>query len=126
MRDEGARVEAAGRGVEVFEWEAERRSFRVDAGPHVEARVRTFYYPHWRANVNGREQATGHDALGALLVPVPPEASAVELSFVEPFTTRAAAAVSAVALLLAALLAFAGRRRARRPRRNATPGVPAT
>lgn len=124
--DERQRVEAAGRGVEIVEWAAEHRSFRVDAGQQVDARLRTFYYPHWRATVNGREQAAGRDAGGALLVSVPPEASAVEVRFVEPFTTRAAAASSAVALLLVALLAFAGRRRARRPRRNGPPRLPAT
>ena len=42
-------VEAAGRTVAVNSWTAESRRFSIAPGEATEARVRTFYYPHWIA-----------------------------------------------------------------------------
>src|SRR5690606_2103006 len=48
------KVLSGGRAVEIADWNPEQRSFTVEAGAPVSARIATFYYPRWKAEVNGR------------------------------------------------------------------------
>ena len=87
-------VEAGSRLVKINQWQPERRSFEVAAGNSTEARVRTFYYPHWVATVDGRPLAIRPDSDGALLISVPAQETDVLLEFREPVQARVAAIFS--------------------------------
>ena len=70
-------VEASGRDVQVAEWSAKRREFKIEAGASTEVRLRTFYYPYWKATAEGKQLTTRAANDGALLVSVPPAATTV-------------------------------------------------
>jgi hypothetical protein len=91
-----AQVEAGERSVTIDSWTPEKRVFRVSAGDVVEARVKTFFYPHWTATASGRQLATRPDQNGALIVTVPKEAAEITLEFREPKRVRGAAGVTAL------------------------------
>jgi hypothetical protein len=108
------RVEAAGRAVTVREWADLHRVFQIAAGAPGEARIRTFYYPHWIATADGRVLATRPDAQGSLLIALPPEAVTVQLDFREPGRATFAGFASIGGWLLIGLLLLRdclGRRR---------------
>jgi hypothetical protein len=88
------RIETGGRTFTIDSWDPERRIFQIDAGPQTNARVHTFYYPHWLAFANGKPLATQPAADGALLIALPAEAVTVNLEFHEPSISRAAAILS--------------------------------
>jgi uncharacterized membrane protein len=96
-------VEASGRNVQVIDWSASRREFKINAGDTTEARLRTFYYPYWRATADRKPQATRPADDGALLVSIPSSATTVDVNFVEPTTTYVAGALSILGLLGIAL-----------------------
>lgn len=100
-----AAVEAAGRTVSIASWTAENRRFTVNAGAPTEARIRTFYYPHWTATSNGQVLNTRPDKDGALLVSLPRQAASVELSFKEPQRSRISAGISVTGLIFIGTLA---------------------
>jgi hypothetical protein len=111
-RNMTADVEVEKRSVSVDSWEAQSRTFRVGAGAPVEARVRTFYYPHWTATAaGGRKLALRPDEDGALLISLPAEEVSVELSFEEPLRTRAAASASIIGWSLIVVLLVSGLRK---------------
>lgn len=109
LEEMSGQIEAPARIVNVRSWEPERRSFEVGAGAvAAEARVRTFYYPHWQAQTaDGRTLPVRAAADGALMISLPAEAVFVRLEFREPARARAAAATSAAgALLMGGLFIF--------------------
>ena len=97
-------VDANERQVTVRSWSPEHREFEIASGAATEARVRTFYYPHWVASSNGQTLATRAAADGALLISLPAEATTVNLDFREPRRTRIAGAVSASGLFFILIL----------------------
>ncbi|MGH9970738.1 MAG: 6-pyruvoyl-tetrahydropterin synthase-related protein [Pyrinomonadaceae bacterium] len=110
-----AQVEAGQRSVGVVSWQALKRTFQVDPGEEIEARIRTLYFPHWVAVGNGQALATRPAADGALLVSLPAEAVTVSLEFREPGRTRVFAVISAICwTLLCLLLIFGSFNRMRR------------
>ena len=92
-------VEAGSRLVETNRWEPEHRSFQVAAGNPIDARVRTFYYPHWVATSGGRVLPTRPDRDGALLISLPANEASVDLEFREPQRARFAGLLSAMSCL---------------------------
>ena len=106
-------VEANGRTVMVSSWQPEHRKFSVGAGPVTEARVRTFYYPHWIATSEAGILRTRPDKDGALLISLPQNATSVELDFREPRKTKISTMSSLSGLIIIGMLAvpFAPRRR---------------
>jgi hypothetical protein len=93
-------------------------------GAATEARVRTFYYPHWIATANGTRLATRPAEDGAILVSVPPNATEISLEFQEPSRVHKAELLSLVSWMLIGLLvtsqatlAVLRRRAASSPRR---------
>jgi hypothetical protein len=105
-------VEVAGRTVNVSSWQPEHREFSVTAGPATEARVRTFYYPHWIAKSGAGILPTRPDADGVLLVSLPQDATAVQLEFREPRRTKFSTITSLGGLIVIGCLAGPfGRRR---------------
>jgi hypothetical protein len=105
--------ELTGRQFETVSRLPEKRVFSVSAGSAGEARVRTYYYPHWRAFAGQEELQARPADDGVLLVSVPAEATTITVEFVEPFRARVSAIVSIVALLGVTTLIFVGRRRDR-------------
>ncbi len=89
-----------GRTVEVGAWGNKRRSFSVGEGESGNIRVATFYYPHWRATVNGRDVAVGRYADGTMELPIPRERSEVELRFTEPLLNTIASWLSVATWIL--------------------------
>ena len=102
------------RSVNVEDWRSEYRRFSVSAGAAGQARVKTFYYPNWRANADGSALSLQPSAEGVMLVNVPDRATSVEISFVEPLKVRIASWVSALAWLLMLIVGVMGARDVRR------------
>jgi hypothetical protein len=89
-----ALVEAGDRNITIDSWTPEKRVFHISAGNAVEARVKTFFYPHWTATAGNQQLATHPDQSGALIVALPKEASETTLDFREPRRVRGAAGLT--------------------------------
>src|SRR5262249_6143340 len=89
-----ARVDAGNRAVKVESWEPEKRTFQVSAGDATEARIKTFFYPHWTATANGHVLPIRPDKQGAMLIALQADAATVQLESREPPKTRVARAAS--------------------------------
>ncbi len=108
-REMKSEVEAGNHQVAVNNWSSEHRRFEVPPGNATEARVRTFYYPHWIATSAGRVLPTHPDSDGALLISLPgnpTNTTSVNLDFREPPRTRIAAGMSAFGWLFIGFLTF--------------------
>ena len=88
------KVDAGERSVVLQSWEPERRQFQVAAGPATQARVRTYYYPHWVATADGQQLPTRAAEDGAVLISIPPNAVNVTLEFREPARVGISALIS--------------------------------
>ena len=99
-------VEAGDRAVTMQSWTSEHRRFSIDAGNATEARVKTFYYPHWVAKSGEQVLPVRPDKDGALLVSVPSNAVAVDLDFVEPRRTQVSSYASLAGFLFIGGLAM--------------------
>jgi hypothetical protein len=113
-REMTTQVEVADRSVTVTSWQAEHREFSVAAGPATEARVRTFYYPHWVAKTEAGILRTLPDKDGALLISLPQDATSVQLDFREPRLTKISTISSLGGLIIIGTLAVPFRRRQKR------------
>jgi hypothetical protein len=111
VRKMSTEVEANGRTVTVNEWQPEHRKFSVSTGPATEARVRTFYYPHWTATTEAGVLPTRPDKDGALLISLPQNATSVALDFREPRKTKISTTSSLSGLIIIGALAVPFRRR---------------
>ena len=107
-------VVVAGREVTVANWQPEHRRFSVTAGPATEARVKTFYYPHWIATNEAGVLPTRPDKDGALLISLPANATTVALDFREPVRTKFSTTASLSGLIIIGTLSlpFRWRRKA--------------
>jgi hypothetical protein len=106
-------VEAANRAVNVTAWQPEYRKFSAAPGPATEARVKTFYYPHWTAKNETGMLATRAGSDGALLISLPEKATSVELEFREPRKTKVSAMSSLAGLIGIGALVVPFRRRSK-------------
>lgn len=95
-----ARADAGGRPVTVTAWEPEHRSIQVGAGAEETLRVRTYFYPHWKAKAEGRLLPTTATADGLLSISVPTQATNIELSFERPARVRRFEMISLVTWIL--------------------------
>lgn len=82
------------RAVTIESWQPEERSFTIAGGTPTKARIATFYYPRWQAEVNGKVVNIEQDENGVILIPLSAETSAVKLSFKEPPEIRIASVFS--------------------------------
>jgi len=114
IRKMPAEVEAADRSVVVTSWQPEHRKFSVAAGAATEARVRTFYYPHWTATSEGAVLATRPDNDGALLIALPQQATSVNLDFREPRKTKFSTTTSLGGLIIIGAMVLPFRRKQKR------------
>lgn len=88
------RVDVSNRAITINRWEPQQRVFHVEAGPATEARVQTFFYPHWEATAGGRNLTVHPDQNGTMVVALPSEATDVHLEFREPNRSHYAAGLS--------------------------------
>jgi hypothetical protein len=79
---------AENRETRILKWDSTEKEFEVSAGDAVTIRTATFFYPHWRAAVNGENVAIEKDDDGAILIPLPAKFSSVNLYFAEPAFVR--------------------------------------
>lgn len=102
------------RAFEIISWQRTSRAFKVDAGQPIDVRVSTFYYPYWKAIVNGKEVVIGKDTDGTMLIPLPAEDANVDLHFREPAFISVAKVISLLTWLglITALAVFV---RSRKP-----------
>lgn len=87
------------RPVQITDWKPEERRFTVTDGEPTKVRIATFYYPRWKAEVNGNEVETEPDINGAILIPLPAEKANVRLYFQEPASIRIASIFSIITWL---------------------------
>jgi hypothetical protein len=99
-------VEAGDRDVSVDSWTPEQRRFTIAAGKATEARVRTFYYPHWTALSAQQPLSTRPDKDGALLISLPADTVSVDLVFEEPRRSRVSSQVSLASVMFIGVLAL--------------------
>lgn len=92
--DDKSAVSADGRAASVDKLSAVDRTFSIAEGTPTNARIGVFYHPNWRAAVNGRNAAVMPGPDGAVMIPIPSEASTISLSFIEPTPTAAARWIS--------------------------------
>src|SRR5712691_7649605 len=59
-----ATIDAGERAIHINDWSDLSRTFEVASGRALEARVSTFYYPHWNATANGQALSTRPSADG--------------------------------------------------------------
>ena len=104
--DNTERVIAASRKVDITNWTPESKEFVVQPGQPVSVGVQTFYYPRWKATVNGRASEIGMDENGAITIPVSGEVSRVHLYFEEPLIIKGSYVVSSVIWLLGFCLMY--------------------
>ncbi len=93
-------VTVADRKVEIVAWDGEHREFNVSSGTTNEARIRTFYYPLWKARAGSQELSVKPDAAGAMLVTLPTEPVNVTLNFTEPMRVSYAGIASGLGWLV--------------------------
>ena len=106
-------VVAADRAINITSWEPEHRKFSLTAGTATEARIRTFYYPHWVATNESGILPARPDKDGALLITIPQNATTVELHFREPRKSNFSTMTSLSGLIVIGALSLPFRRRAR-------------
>lgn len=99
------KVLAENRESAITDWKPEQRTFTVEAGTPVDARIATFYYPHWKAEVNGVAVPVRQDAQGVIIIPLPSEKANVNLYFQEPPLNKIASVIS-ITVWLFLLTAF--------------------
>jgi hypothetical protein len=95
------KVVAGNRQVEISKWAPTHRIFNVAQGPDGSVEVSTFYYPHWKATVDGTLVEVNHNSDGAIALEIPSTAVSVELKFIEPPIVTISKLGSALAWLLA-------------------------
>ena len=104
IREMNLPVKAGDRELKVTSWFPEFRMFELGPGSAAEARIRTFFYPHWKAEANGQSLAVRPDSDGALVISVPVNAVSVSLKFEEPVRVWVARAIGLVGWILIGLL----------------------
>lgn len=78
------KVSAVGRSVDIQNWGPTAKDFTVGPGSSTDVRVATFFYPYWKASLNGSQAAVKMDSDGVVLIPISSETVNVHLHFEEP------------------------------------------
>jgi uncharacterized membrane protein YfhO len=75
----------SGKGLyEVLEWKTEKRIIKIQASTSIQFRIGTFFYPGWKAYLNGTEiSIQTENGTGAMLIDIPQGDHMLELKFVD-------------------------------------------
>ena len=88
---------ATSRAVEISQWEPTNRRLILGQGSEGELVVGTFYYPYWRASVDGSPVDVTNNAEGLIAIQIPnSDNTEVVLEFREPLLVIGSGFVSAV------------------------------
>jgi hypothetical protein len=99
------KVLAGDRQIEIQNWTATNREFRIEGGGSAtKARIATFYHPNWKATVNDAETEITADENGAMLLSIPAQTINVKITFREPRSVEIAQKISKIAWLVILLL----------------------
>lgn len=111
---------ADGRQIKVARWDSRSRSIEVSTGNATSLVVPTFYYPHWKAIVDGEPAIVTRDEKGLISVPIASDAVSVQLYFEEPYRNVLSGWISLSTWLLlgVCLVAYVGREAFPRRRRH--------
>ncbi len=98
------RVSSPSRQVDISHWTSTDRAFAISEGAEEEEEVRiaTFYYPFWKATINGENVPVSRAEDGTMLIAIPPQRSAVRLFFAEPVHETVGKYISIAAWILIA------------------------
>jgi hypothetical protein len=122
-------VDAGARSIIITSWASERRRFQIAAGPETNLRVRTYFYPHWKAFADGQGIPVSAASDGTLVISAPARAATIDLVFQEPRRVRVFEYLSSLAwLLIVVTLGFhlIRRRESSRDLMKSVPGAIAT
>jgi uncharacterized membrane protein len=86
--DNKEQVLAESREVKINVWKPENRQFVISSGTALNARLATFYYPHWHAEVNGNPVEIQKADDGTMLIPLENKQSSVKIFFQEPWLIK--------------------------------------
>lgn len=98
------KVVVADRNISVINWKPQFREFEISEGTKTNARIATFYYPYWKATVNGNKVEIERAEDGTILIPLASDNSKVQLIFTEPYLIKTASFVSAISWILLLLV----------------------
>jgi len=110
-----SQVSIDGRDPDIETWETETRKFTISEGKAGQARIGTYYYPHWRAEVNNIPTTVEINKEGVMIVAIPAERSEVTLHFDEPARNVMALFVSVSSWFVTLFLLFWSMRRRANP-----------
>jgi 4-amino-4-deoxy-L-arabinose transferase-like glycosyltransferase len=103
-----AKADAGSRPLTITEWEAERRTFQLGAGPENILRVRTYFYPRWTAKADGRTLPVTANPDGLILISAPSQATEIHLTFEPPTRVHLFELVTGISwILILGTLVFA-------------------
>lgn len=94
------KVRAGNRSIEITSWDNLNREFTVAEGEPQKLQVATFYYPYWKAKINGQKTEVLMDENGAILIDIPDEKSEIQIYFEEPFMINFSLRISLISWLL--------------------------
>lgn len=77
-------VTSEGRNVSVEKWADTDKKFRIGEGTAPAARIAVFFYPYWKAEVNGKRVQIEGNGDGTINIPLPQETADVRIFFEEP------------------------------------------
>ena len=91
--------------AEVVAWNTASRTIKTDVKKHSIIRIRTFYFPGWKAYIDGTEtEIKKENDSGAMLVPIPGGVHTLELKFRDTPVRHYSGLVTICSLLLIVIL----------------------
>lgn len=103
--------------IDIQSWQAEARSFSVNASSRGNLVLHLFDYPCWHVKVNGRTIPTeSAENTGQMIVPVERGESQIEIKFSEGWDRAAGSAISLLTFIALAIFHRTKRRRTLSPR----------
>lgn len=88
------------RETNIQNWSATEKALTISPGKTADVNLAVFYYPHWKASVNGQPTEISPAGNGLISFPVPAEKSEVHLRFEERRHIRLAFYISGAAWLI--------------------------
>jgi hypothetical protein len=100
--------------VQIQRWTTEQKEIRVDAPSEARVALRLLNYPAWQVQVNGKTVLPERpDDFNQMVIPVEAGNSEIRVRFVRTFDRKLGNGISAASTLLAALLLWIERKRAK-------------
>lgn len=112
--DQNEKISIKTRNTEILKWTSTEKIFTIDSGESQTINVAAFFYPHWKAFVNGKSIEVNPSENGLISIPIPEEQINVEILFIEPEFIRIAFVISftswVIILFLLGVLVFKSRK----------------